>query len=540
MNPPAVTVDRHRSAEPVEVPAVGSLWELFESSRAAHGSRTAVTGPEGDLSYDLLHARAERLAAHLTARGVGKGSLVGLLLPRSVDIPVAILAVLRTGAAYVPLDPDYPPDRLAYLAEDSGVRLVVGDPELVRRCGLDTVEVCDPWRLPPDGSGSEAPDPAPHAPRPDDPAYVIYTSGSTGDPKGCVITHGNVLALLRHTLPLLDIGPADRWTLFHSYNFDFSVWELWGPLATGGTAVVVPGEQARSPHGLLDLVLSERVTVLNQVPSVFRYLQACLAETDPVALPLRYVIFGGESVDLDVVRDFLAARPAPGPVMVNMYGITEITVHATFKELPPEALAGAVRSPIGRPLPHLAIALLGEDGSPVPDGETGEMWVLGDGVAQGYLGREELTSQRFRTLPTPSGPRRGYRTGDLARRLPDGELEYLGRNDEQVKLRGFRIELGEIETALRAHPSVRDAAAVVVTNRKGRQSLVACCVPAAVSNGTELQEELALHLARTLPGYMVPDRFVLVAALPLTPSGKLDRHGVREAAALRPRRDPPT
>lgn len=521
--------DSAEQVRPASVPQSESLWELFEACRARYGKRIAVTGPGGSLDYDALHARASRLAERLAARGVGRGSLVGLLLPRSIDVCVAVLAVLRTGAAYVPLDPEYPAQRLAYLAGDSGVRIVVGDPDLVRQCGLDGIEVCDPYGTATPGPQSQVA----AAPKADDPAYVIYTSGSTGDPKGCVVTHGNVLALLHHTLPLLEVGPADRWTLFHSYNFDFSVWEMWGPLATGGTAVVVPAEQARSPQDLLDLVIRERVTVLNQVPSVFRYLQTCHQESGAPALPLRYVVFGGESVDLDVVRAFLAAQPEPGPVMVNMYGITEITVHATIKVLTPEDLDGPVRSPIGRALPHLTIDLFDEHGTPVPAGEAGEMWVFGAGVAQGYLKREELTAQRFRQLPG-AGPRRGYRTGDLARRLPDGELEYLGRNDQQVKLRGFRIELGEVEAALRATALVRDAAATVVTNRRGTQSLVACCVLADPSSRADLQEELADRLSGVLPAYLVPDRYRVVAALPLTSSGKLDRAAVGELAALRP------
>ncbi|MEK2490732.1 amino acid adenylation domain-containing protein [Kitasatospora purpeofusca] len=497
-----------------------SLPELFARVAAVRGDAAAVAGGGEQLGYAELDRRAGAVAARLTAAGLGRGDLVGVLLERSHRAPAWILGVLRSGAAYVPLDPSYPADRLRFMAGDAGLAALVGDPDRAAACGLDALPVIDPEAAAAPESAAPVVRSVGAEPGPDDPAYVIYTSGSTGVPKGCVVTHGNVLELLRATLPLFELGPDDRWTLFHSASFDFSVWELWGAWATGATAVPVPAATAQAPEDFLRLLADERITVLNQVPSAFRHLAREYADSGAPATALRYVVFGGESVDLDVVRGFLAASaaaPGPAPVMVNMYGITEITVHATHLVLTPERLAGDTPSPIGRPLPHLAIELRDDEFRSVPDGEVGEMWVAGSGVADGYLNRPELTAERFRTLDG----RRMYRTGDLARRLPDGGLAYLGRNDQQVKLRGHRVELGEVEAGLRAAPQVRDAAALVVRDDAGNELLTALVVPAGPG---EADVAALRRFARaTMPAQLVPNRFHPVEELPLTSSGKLDR-----------------
>ncbi|MFF3689544.1 amino acid adenylation domain-containing protein [Streptomyces sp. NPDC002187] len=503
-----------------ELPAnLRSLPELFARVAAERGDAPAVAGDGREAGYVETERSAEAVAALLTAAGIGRGDLVGVLLERSLRAPSWILGVLKSGAAYVPLDPSYPAERLRYMADDAGLAALVGDPDRAAVCGLDRLTVIDPDVTPASGAAPAAP------PGPDDPAYVIYTSGSTGLPKGCVVTHGNVLALLRATLPLFDLGNDDRWTLFHSASFDFSVWELWGAWATGGTAVTVPAETARAPEEFLRLLTDERITVLNQVPSAFRYLAREYADSGAPASGLRYVVFGGESVDLDVVRAFLAAAPAPAPEMVNMYGITEITVHATHLRLTAEHLAGEVSSPIGSPLPHLSIELRDDALRLVEDGEPGEMWVAGAGVAAGYLNRPELTAERFRTIDG----RRLYRTGDLARRLPDGRLAYLGRNDQQVKLRGHRVELGEVEAGLRAAPQISDAAALVTRDGAGNDLLTALVVPA--EPGELDVAALRRHSRATMPAHLVPNRFHRVGALPLTSSGKLDRRALAESAA---------
>lgn len=284
---------------------------------------------------------------------------------------------------------------------------------------------------------------------------------------------------------------------------------------------------------MLELLARERVTVLNRVPSVFRGLARLQAATGGDALALRYVVFGGESIDMGVVADFIERLGSAAPIIVNMYGITEATVHTTIKVLSDDDLARRSGSPIGRPLPHAEISIRDEELHPVPDGETGEILIAGGGVASGYLNRPELTAERFVTLDSPEGPRRYYRTGDLARRTVSGELEYLGRNDHQVKIRGFRIELGEIEAVLREHDEVDDVV-VLAQQVSSRQVLVACVVSRDPENVAGLGARLRQHLAGRLPEHMLPTRVhVVEGGFPLTPSGKLDRRALdQQTAAL--------
>ncbi|MCD0485532.1 amino acid adenylation domain-containing protein [Streptacidiphilus sp. ASG 303] len=517
----------------------GTLADLFRRVAAVRGDAPAVRDDGATMSYRELDAASDRLAARLSAAGVGPGDLVGLLLERSAEIPVGILGVMKAGAAYVPLDPAYPGERLRYMVSDAGIRTLVGRPEQAAERGLAEVRVLAPYADGADAAtdaaataeAAEAGARPPARPlRGDEPAYVIYTSGSTGSPKGCVVTHRNVLELLRHALPLFEVGTEDRFTLFHSFSFDVSVWEFWASMASGATAVTVPLRVAQSPAAFLELLAEERVTVLGQVPSVFRALALAHEEAGRPGLALRYLVFAGESVDLDVVSTFLKAYPGTAPTAVNMYGPTETTVYATHRILTGADFDGAVRSPIGAGLPHLTLEVRGEGLEPLPDGEAGELLIAGPGVAVGYLGRPGLTAERFVTLDGPGGQHRYYRTGDLARRLPDGSFEYLGRNDQQVKLRGFRIELGEVEAALRTHDLVKDAAVTVVTTPAGAQFLVACVVPA---HGAPAKPAALLrgHAVNVLPRYMVPDRYQVVDELPLTGSGKLDRRALQALAA---------
>lgn len=504
-----------------------SLPALFRTVAAERDTAPAVRDDGTTLNYADLDAASDRLAARLVHEGVERGDLVGLLLERSAEIPVGILAVMKAGAAYVPLDPAYPQERLRYIVADAGIRTLIGHPEQSAACGLDHVQVIAPDRetdepiVPPvlDLASSDL-------------AYVIYTSGSTGNPKGCVVTHGNVLELLRNALPLFDVGVADRFALFHSFSFDVSVWEFWATMASGATAVVVPQRVAQSPAAFLGLLAEERISVLGQVPSVFRALALAYEEAGRPRLELRYLVFAGESVDLDVVSTFLTTYPGPPPTAVNMYGPTETTVYATHRVLTEADFAGAVRSPIGIGLAHLTLEVRDDDLEPVVDGTPGELVIAGPGVAVGYLGRPKLTSERFVTLDGPEGRLRYYRTGDLARKLPDGSFEYLGRNDQQIKLRGFRIELGEVEAALRSHHLVKDAAVTVVTTPAGAQFFVAFVVLAA-----DAPEKPAVflreHAMNIMPRYMVPDRYQAVAELPLTGSGKLDRKALPGLATRR-------
>ncbi|MER7403729.1 amino acid adenylation domain-containing protein [Streptomyces sp. NPDC000070] len=507
---------------------VNSLNDLVAEAVAAVPDKVALSDTTRTLTYEQLHSRSAAVAGRLTEQGVKKGDLVGLAVERSVDTVVGILAVLRCGAAYVPIDPTYPPERQKFIVQDSGIEFVVGSTAaLTGTEGLSTVRTYE-LDTP---SDTEADLADPVRTGPSDPAYVIYTSGSTGLPKGCVVTHGNVLSLLHHALPLFTVDTDDRWSIFHSFSFDVSVWELWGALATGATAVIVPHEATQIPADLVRVLVQEKVTVLSQVPSVFRYFSSL--QRYPSA-QLRYIIFAGESVDLASVGKFWSHCDDTRPAVINMYGITETTVHSTFRRITEPDLTSGVSSPIGTALPHLTIELRAEEPPhlPVADGEIGEMWVSGPGVAHGYLNRPDLTAQRFVADDLSGTITRYYRSGDLARRLPNGELDYLGRNDQQVKLRGFRIELGEIEAVIRKQPGVLDAALCVVTRRTGSQFLVACVVPSVPSEeqGATI-ESIRLTLAEQLPKYMLPDRYLLRTALPLTLSGKLDRHELTKSAS---------
>ena len=491
-----------------------SLVDLFRMVARRHPDREAVVLGEDRLTYGALAALADETESFVRGTGVAPGELVGVLLERSPRMIARVLGVLQAGAAYVPLDPTYPRERLAYVVDDARLRVVVGDLEVAQRVGFDHLVAREAVAEP--GPGRD--------PGRDDAAYVIYTSGSTGRPKGCLVTHGNVLTLLEGALPVFEVGPDDRWSLFHSLSFDFSVWEIWGPIACGATIVVVPDAVARAPERFLTLLAAERVTVLNQVPSTFRHLAREYVEQAGPPLDLRYVIFGGEKVDLDVVDAFRKACPAEPPRMINMYGITETTVVSTFFDLADAATGASAHSPIGWPLPHVTIGLRNDALELVDDGVVGEMWIGGPSVCRGYLHRPELTAERFRDVDGVPY----YRSGDLARRLPDGSLEYLGRNDAQVKVRGYRIELAEIEAVLRAGAATTDAAATVVRDAQGNELVVALVVPA---EGHPVDAAaLRRHARLAMPGHQVPNRYVEVAGLPLTASGKLDRNAVRDVA----------
>ena len=499
-----------------------TLNQVFARTVADAPEAVAVLDGARTLNYAELDAWSTAIAARLVAAGVGRGARVGLMVDRGVMAVLGILGILRAGACYVPLDPHYPAERLRLLCEDSAPAMVITDGSGAPPEGVPCIELAP---QPEAEAGVPPPD---REVRPEDPAYVIYTSGSTGRPKGVVVTHANVVSLLEGSGPLFDFRRDDRWTLFHSYSFDFSVWEMWMPFAVGASLVTVPLATARSSEDFLDLLLDRGVTVLNQVPSVFRFLVDELAFRDAPGLALRYVIFGGEAVDVGVIAEFRAAAPGAEPTWVNMYGITETTVHVTHKVLEPADLVSRSASPIGRPLPHLEIHLLDESGQAVGGEETGEMWVSGGGVAAGYLNQPDLTAERFVQLSLPeAGEVRCYRTGDLARRRADGEFEYVGRADDQVKVRGFRIELGEIEHALGSLPGVAEASVVVLDAPAG--PLLAAVVVRAADGEEPSSREVCDHVAALLPAHMVPSRILFADSLPLAPSGKLDR---RETARL--------
>jgi amino acid adenylation domain-containing protein/non-ribosomal peptide synthase protein (TIGR01720 family) len=463
-------------AAPAAEPAAGTtITAWFERQVDKTPDAVALSFGETHLSYAELNARANLVAYELQDRGVGPESLVGVCVERSAELVIAILGVLKAGGAYVPLDPASPRERLALILEDAAVTSLVTESR--RECDLPTSTVptvyVDTLRW---AEGRRAPNPRPEL-RPEHAAYVIYTSGSTGRPKGVIVTHHNATRLFTTTeSPLFDFGPQDVWTLFHSAAFDFSVWELWGPLFYGGRLVVIPHWMTRSPDAMADLIAREGVTVLNQTPSAFRALMRAPAIADGVGgRTLRWIIFGGEALDAATVRPWFERYADASTVLVNMYGITETTVHVTYHRVTEADLASSA-SPIGRSLPDLDIRLLDEHGRPVPVGVPGEMFVGGAGVARGYLKRPELTAQRF--VPDPSAPGKTlYRSGDLAIRLADGNYNYLGRIDDQVKIRGFRIELGEIQSLIAEHPAVAEAYVTTYERGEDDKRIVAYVVP---------------------------------------------------------------
>ncbi|MET7766929.1 amino acid adenylation domain-containing protein [Streptomyces sp. NPDC005393] len=520
---------------------VATLPELFAGQSERTPDAVAVVFEGAELTYAELDIRANRLARYLVGQGVGPESLVAVFLERSADLVVALLAVLKAGGAYLPIDPGYPAERIAFVLADASPVTVITDLEAVGRLsGIDgavgpAVVVLDEPAVVEHVAGLDG-SPMRNADRagallPSHPAYVIYTSGSTGRPKGVLVTHANVARLLGETRNWFEFGAEDVWTWFHSFAFDFSVWELWGALLHGGRLVVVPFEVSRSPGEFLRLLARERVTVLNQTPSAFYQLIQAEAQEPSLGpeLTLRTVVFGGEALDLGRLREWYSRHPEDTPVLVNMYGITETTVHVTYAALDAERVAGEASSVIGRRIPDLRLYVLDERLQLVPTGVAGELYVAGAGLARGYLNRPGLTAERFVASLCGGAGERMYRTGDMVRWDASGALEFVGRADDQVKVRGFRIETGEVEVVLATQPQVAQAAVVVREDTPGDKRLIAYVVPAegAARGGTDEGGGLAAAVrefaAEWLPGYMVPSAVVVLDSLPLTVNGKLDR-----------------
>jgi len=514
-----------------------SLHRLFEERVQRAACATALIFEDESISYDELNRRANRLAHHLRALGVGPERRVCLLLERSPEIIVGMLAILKAGGVYVPLDPTYPRERLRFMVEDAKPVVLLTHPTLASilpETEAAVLFVGERGQAPlPDLLISQTPEVDHETKQSQEeglaPAYVIYTSGSTGTPKGVVVTHANVVRLFSATQQWFGFNANDVWTLFHSYAFDFSVWEIWGALLSGAKLVIVPYWVSRSPEDFYALLVTERVTVLNQTPSAFRQLSRIDAAQDG-ALNLRVVIFGGEALDPASLRDWMERH---GDIrLINMYGITETTVHVTCRPLTLSDTT-STGSMIGKPIPDLQLYLLDKNLEPAPLGVSGEMYVGGEGLARGYLNRAELTAERF--VPNPFAREAGarlYRTGDLARRLGNGDIEYLGRADDQVKIRGFRIEPGEIEAALLTHPSLQAAVVLARPDTNGDQRL--CAYVVARRNGELRIDELRAHLRERLPEHMLPAVFVELKEMPLTAHGKLDKKSLPEPGHERP------
>ncbi|WP_342332928.1 amino acid adenylation domain-containing protein [Pedobacter sp. FW305-3-2-15-E-R2A2] len=491
-------------------PADQTLVSLFREQVLLDADAIAVVYQDIALSYGELESSSNRLAAYLISTyGIVSEELIGIKLERSEWMIIAILGILKSGGAYVPIDPAYPQERIDYISKDSNCRVII-DAQLL----ADFMPLSAGW--------SEA---APEVEvSPSALAYVIYTSGSTGTPKGSLVTHHNVVRLFRTDQPLFDFGRSDVWTMFHSYCFDFSVWEMYGALLNGGKLVVVSSEVSKDPLSFLEVLRNHQVTVLNQTPSSFYNLMK--EELDAVTndLGLRYVIFGGES--LSPSRLGLWLDRYPDTSLINMYGITETTVHVTYKKLTRSDILNNSHN-IGRPIPTLSCYVLDSLQQLLPIGVPGELYVGGEGVCRGYLNREELTKSRFLDDLLKDGER-VYRTGDKARMLANGEIEYLGRQDDQVKVRGYRIELGEIESALSGYPGLLSSVVLTRSGSSGDQELIAY----VVSDATLSSQELRTYLSGKLPSYMIPGYYVQPSSLPLTSNGKIDRKALPNPEGL--------
>ncbi len=508
-------------------PSQQSLHQQFSLIARRQPRRLAVRVGDTAVTYGELDARSDRLAAALELRGVRPGDRVGLCCGRGHELIAGMLGILKARAVYVPIDPSFPDARIDLLVRDSAIQVVLADKAgraamvpSVSVLGIAVLDIADV-------AGESAQAPAAVTASGSSIAYIIYTSGSTGTPKGVQVTHHNVLRLFASTAHWFGFDDSDVWTMFHSPCFDFSVWEIWGALLHGGTLVIVPAEVVGSPAGLLALLRTRQVTVLNLTPSAFRLLMAAGVPPAAAGLSLRVIIFGGERLDVAILNDWIVVHGDEQPHLINMYGITETTVHVTYRRIRASDLRRPDRSPIGMPIPDLRVTLHDADGELVPAGAPGEIWVSGSGVAAGYLNRPELTAERFIELDGVPA----YRSGDLGM-IDDGELIHRGRIDQQIKVRGYRIEPFEVEAALLSYPQV---GAVVVTSADfgdGDVRLVAYVQLRNTAGGVladdALEDQLRDHAARRLPASLRPSEYVIVPRIPLTTQGKVDLPALRD------------
>jgi amino acid adenylation domain-containing protein len=496
-----------------DYPREQSLHALFAAQAARTPDATAVVFEDEVLSYAALDARSSQLAHHLRDLGVGPEVVVGLCLERSIQMVVALLAILKAGGAYLPLDPDYPAERLAFMLADAQAPVVITQQALRGRLtgAPDKVVLIDGDQ---DLIATRPTTPVLAKVTPQTLAYVIYTSGSTGTPKGAGISHQAVARLVLGT-DYVELGAQAVVLQMAPLAFDAATFEVWGPLLNGGSTVLVERELALSPRDLRRTLRQKAVSRLFVTTALFNRLAQ---DTPDIFATVGEVLFGGEAVDAGAVRAVLAAG-APGR-LAHVYGPTESTTFATAYQVN-EVEAGALSVPIGRPIANTRVYVLDQGLEPTPIGVAGELYIAGDGLARGYLNRPGLTAERFMACPFGTAGSRMYRTGDLARWRADGELEFLGRIDHQVKIRGHRIELGEVEAALLGHPGVAQAVAIVREDEPGDKRLVAYVVAA----GDEAPDVggLRAHLKQSLPDYMIPQAIVGLEALPLTPNGKIDR-----------------
>ncbi len=515
----AVSKEPFYKFEPRQSTQETSIAALFAAVCERQRDAVALTLGDRYMTYAELDCMADGIARHLLQHGAGRGTIVAICLERSFEMIAAMLGTIKSGAAYLPLDAGYPAARLADTVADAAPVVVVTTSGLASCFDATSAAVLCIGAL--DLHGATPFVPAIEA---EDPAYVIYTSGSTGRPKGVVVSHRNLIRLLTATRRWFGFGGKDVWTLFHSAAFDFSVWEIWGCLLHGGRLVIVPFMVSRSPEEFHALLVAERVTVLNQTPSAFVNLSQVDARLPAAPLSLRVVIFGGEALVPASLRGWIARHGDTRPELVNMYGITETTVHVTYRRILAPDADHERESLLGQPIADMQMHLLDENRQPVGVGEEGELWIGGGGVALGYLNRPTLAAERFVRADFLGLEGRLYRSGDLARQRPDGEFVYLGRKDNQVKINGVRIELGEVEAAIVAHPALVQACVIAHAESSGAARLAAYYV--AKTGPEPAVRELSQFLAQRLPAQMMPAFYIGLPALPLTANGKVDRQAL--------------
>ncbi|AFZ11270.1 amino acid adenylation domain protein [Crinalium epipsammum PCC 9333] len=510
------------------------LHQLIEQQAKKSPEKIAVVFADQEITYKELNQRANQLAHYLKKLGVKPEIPVGICVERSFDMVIGLLGILKAGGAYVPLDPAYANERLQFMLEDAQVQVLLTQKPLdIKTDGLETVYLDADW----DKISQESVDNPVNEVTPDNLAYIIYTSGSTGKPKGVQVKHHSVVHLFVSTRPIFNFEETDVWTVFHSYAFDFSVWEIWGALVNGSKLVIVPQKLTNSPAELYKLLCQEQVTVLNQTPSAIR--QLIPYQNSGENCNLRIICCGGEALPADLASELLQWNIP----LWNFYGPTEATVWAAINEVQfVESKEGAIS--IGRPLPNTQLYILDANLQPVPVGVLGELHIGGAGLSRGYLNRPELTAEKFISNPFLTSPLQGegnitppsllgkwagglgsylYKTGDLARYLPDGTIEFFGRIDHQVKIRGFRIELGEIEAVLSQHPEVKQVVVIAREDNPGDKRIVAYIIPNVETLHTN---SLRGFLKEKLPEYMIPSAFVLLEAIPVNTNGKIDRRAL--------------
>lgn len=498
-----------KSTIQVDYPRDQTLHQLFEEQVAERPDKCALKLSDEEMTYQELNEQANRLARFLRQKGVTHEVIVSIMVKRSFEMVIGLLAILKAGGGYLPIDPDYPAERINYLLEDSKTNFLITDQTDLAHLSFSG-EVIDIKSLQLDELDSSN---LTNLNTPDHLAYIIYTSGSTGQPKGVMIEHRNVVRLLINEQIQFDFTEDDIWTVFHSFCFDFSVWEMFGALLYGGKLVIVSKKEAQNPKDFLKILRKERITVLNQTPTAFYNLSNQELKDQQKDLHVRYIIFGGEALNPLKIANW--QKKYPETRLINMYGITETTVHVTFKELKADDLQSNT-SNIGKPIPTLNTYIMDRNLKLQPVGVPGELCVGGEGVARGYLNRIQLTEEKF--VQNPYNPtEKIYRSGDLVRMPPTGEMEYLGRIDRQVKIRGFRIELGEIESYLLKYPSIKDVV-IVLKGDTEEKSLVAYIV----SDEKLIIKDLRNNLSQDLPKYMIPAFFIQLAKMPLTPNGKIN------------------